>query len=305
MPDGQIIRLQRRVIRLEDESAERIKDAFDRARRELVDLLMERYQRLGSDPDAAAVRELARDVGLIRTIEQRLEELGQQNGLVIRESLSESQQLGLRVADRELEKLAARLSINVSPFTGIDPQLPAMVEAIMKQVDSLSERYRINLTNELMTSLIRGDDFRTIIQRLLAAEPGPEGVSLTRRTKNEADLLARKVVIEANNASRQLIYEEARSSIEDLKKQAMAVIQPDRTTQTCLKVHGQIQEIDQPYILTGKPRFARKIMYPPFHWRCRTSSVAYHPQFEETSKLTTEDMREAAKEELERRKKES
>lgn len=49
------------------------------------------------------------------------------------------------------------------------------------------------------------------------------------------------------------------------QKQAIATID-ERTTDCCLKVHGQIQNIDDPFILTGTPRFADEMQDPAFHW---------------------------------------
>ncbi len=60
-------------------------------------------------------------------------------------------------------------------------------------------------------------------------------------------------------------------------RQAVAAID-ERTTQCCLKVHGQVAGMDQDFNLEGDPwPSARKYGYtarkPPFHWWCRTSSV--------------------------------
>lgn len=63
------------------------------------------------------------------------------------------------------------------------------------------------------------------------------------------------------------------------QKQAIAAIDK-RTTQCCLKVHGQIQNLDQPFVLTGTPRFADRIQNPPFHHRCRTAVSLYTPAME-------------------------
>ncbi len=53
---------------------------------------------------------------------------------------------------------------------------------------------------------------------------------------------------------------------------AVAVID-NRTTDCCQRVHGQVQPLDQPFVLTGEPRFADRMQWPGFHWRCRTSVV--------------------------------
>jgi hypothetical protein len=49
------------------------------------------------------------------------------------------------------------------------------------------------------------------------------------------------------------------------QKQAIATLD-ERTTDCCLRVHGQTQPIDEPFKLTGTPRYADEIQDPPFHW---------------------------------------
>jgi hypothetical protein len=80
------------------------------------------------------------------------------------------------------------------------------------------------------------------------------------------------------------------------QKQAIATID-ERTTDCCLQVHGQIQPIDEPFILPGSPRYADEIQDPPFHWYCRTSEALYHPSFEEIG-IPTETMERQAQKEI-------
>lgn len=54
-----------------------------------------------------------------------------------------------------------------------------------------------------------------------------------------------------------------------------------RTTDCCLKVTGQVQPFGKPFALTGMPRFADKINYPPFHNRCRTAVAFYQAQYDD------------------------
>jgi hypothetical protein len=79
-------------------------------------------------------------------------------------------------------------------------------------------------------------------------------------------------------------------------KQAIAAID-ERTTDCCLRVHGQIKPLDKPFELSGTPRFADRVMNPPFHWYCRTATALYRPEMEETG-LTTDELRDAARAEL-------
>lgn len=64
------------------------------------------------------------------------------------------------------------------------------------------------------------------------------------------------------------------------QKQAVAALDA-RTTDCCLRVHGQIQNIDDPFHLTGTPRYADYQDWPGFHWYCRTSGVLYQESFDE------------------------
>ena len=79
-------------------------------------------------------------------------------------------------------------------------------------------------------------------------------------------------------------------------KQAIAAID-HKTTDCCLRVHGQIQPLNKMFELIGTPRFADKISSPPFHWNCRTAQALYLPTMEEKG-ITTDEMRKAASAEL-------
>lgn len=63
-------------------------------------------------------------------------------------------------------------------------------------------------------------------------------------------------------------------------KQAVATLDA-RVTECCLKVHGQIQELDDKFHLTGSPRFADHLDWTPFHWYCRTSIALYLPEYDD------------------------
>jgi len=63
-----------------------------------------------------------------------------------------------------------------------------------------------------------------------------------------------------------------RPSGTEFRKQAVAAVD-ERTTRCCLRVHGQVQALDDPYHVTAEPRFAEWQQHPPFHWRCRTAEA--------------------------------
>ena len=62
-------------------------------------------------------------------------------------------------------------------------------------------------------------------------------------------------------------------------KQAVAGLD-ERTTDCCLRVHGQVQPLDGKFNLTGRPRFADEMDWAPFHWYCRTSIALYLPEYD-------------------------
>ena len=98
----------------------------------------------------------------------------------------------------------------------------------------------------------------------------------------------------------------AGNKIENLFKMAVAVID-DRTTDCCLRVHGQIQPLDGMFKLTGTPRFADEMDYPQFHRYCRTSPVLYSseldPDGKQRAKLLEESKQELKAREDAKRKK--
>lgn len=82
-----------------------------------------------------------------------------------------------------------------------------------------------------------------------------------------------------------------------IRRQAVAAID-HRTTDTCLRVNGQIVEFKDDFTLTGTPRYADEQRDPPFHDWCRTSVALYHELYDDG--LTLE-MRSAANAELQAR----
>lgn len=78
-------------------------------------------------------------------------------------------------------------------------------------------------------------------------------------------------------------------------KQAVAGID-ERTTDCCLRVHGQTQPVRRPFHLTGTPRFADYMQNPPFHRYCRTATALVLA--EDADDNLTREMRAAARAEL-------
>lgn len=73
-------------------------------------------------------------------------------------------------------------------------------------------------------------------------------------------------------------------------KQAIPVLD-EYTTDCCLNVAGQIAPLEGKFHLTGEPRFADDMDWPPFHWHCRTSVALYRASYDDG---LTEAIRNAA-----------
>jgi|JI8StandDraft_1071087.scaffolds.fasta_scaffold12603_2 hypothetical protein len=88
------------------------------------------------------------------------------------------------------------------------------------------------------------------------------------------------------NGFESLIYGSPSTGGLNFEKQAIAAIDM-RTTNCCLKVHGQVQPFNKPFELKGSPRFADTMDWPGFHYYCRTSAVLYVAEFDDgiTAKL--------------------
>ncbi len=96
--------------------------------------------------------------------------------------------------------------------------------------------------------------------------------------------------IEASEAGRP----GGRRSQDELLKQAVAAID-ERTTECCLMAHGQVQGLEEDFELRGRPRYADRLQWVPFHWYCR-SSVALVRRADAEDSLTQELLEAAVRE---------
>ncbi len=85
---------------------------------------------------------------------------------------------------------------------------------------------------------------------------------------------------------------------QEFKRQAVAALDA-RTTDCCLRVHGQVVGLEQDFNLTGTPRYASRLRNPPFHWYCRTATALLRA--EQADDDLTQEMLDAASAELDAR----
>ena len=82
-------------------------------------------------------------------------------------------------------------------------------------------------------------------------------------------------------------------------RQVVAVVD-ERTTDCCLRAHGQWQAMGDDFVLTGQPRYADKMPHPPFHRYCRSATALVQRQY--AADDLTQRMRDAARAEINARK---
>lgn len=284
----------------ETRAARAVAQAYNGARRELLATLIERWTGAGTlTPNQAA--DLLRRLGLLQVIDGRLQELGRTVGVILRDVVTSSSELAVEQIARELALLPLELRPNVAQFTLLDTAtVETFIPVVTEEVRTIAATTMAQLRRELQNGLIQGEGFPDLVRRLMSATPTGNGPAVWRNGQLSAERMVRRTVITANNASKEAaLHAINREGTVQVQKQAVAAINSD-TTKCCLRVHGQIRDIGEPFELTAEPRFARRMMHPSFHWGCRTSEVMYHPVFERGG-LTTANMRTSAAAEIARR----
>lgn len=285
--------------REENRAARQVAQAYNAARRELVDSLLQRWTGGVMTPDQAV--ELFRRLGLVTTIDSRLRQLEREVGTVLRGIVSSSTESALEAMLQQLALLPADMRPAVANFVGIDAALiEQFVPVALQDIRSITGTMTGQLTSAMQNGLIQGQSFPDLVRRLMASVPTGEQPAIWRNGANSAELMTRRLVITANNAAKLASLNQVnRQGGVRVKKQWNSVIN-ERTTDCCLRAHGQIREVNEPFKLTGTPRFANELMSPPGHWRCRSSITMYHEIFERGG-LTTPNMEKSAAAELKRR----
>jgi hypothetical protein len=247
-------------------------------------------------PGQAAAR--LRESGLLQQIDARLIQLEQELGISLRGIVTNSSELALEQVRQELALLPPSLRpAGVDVFGTINTRMvERFVPVAFQDVQLGTRSLSLTIQRELQTGLIQGQSFDSLVRRVMSTTPGDLGTSVWQRGQTSAELATRRLVITAENGSKQAALEEVHRDVPEVQKQWISAIGPN-TTDCCLRAHGQIQPLDKPFELTGTPRFADQLMTPPGHWNCRSSVAMYHPVFERSG-LTTPNMRKSAEAQL-------
>jgi len=299
--DRQLTALERH----EATAVRRVAAAYRKARQEIVDRLIMRWPGQVMTPNQAVA--MARQLGLVEQIDARLRQLEGELGMILRDTVTSSSEFAIEQMRQELallpptirQPIADRaLSFGAINHQMIERFLPVAVNDAQLATRALS----LQLGRELQTGLIQGQSFDSLVRRMMASTPTGAGPAVWARGENSAMLMVRRTVITSENAAKVATLAEVNRAIPEVRKQAIATI-GRTTTDCCIRVHGQIQPVSEPFQLTGEPRFADEMMMPSFHWNCRTSVAMHHPVFEQSG-LSTADMRSSAQAELRRRENE-
>lgn len=286
----------------EQRAARQVAAAYNQARQELIARLLDGWTATGVlSPDDAA--RFLRQSGLLQQVDARLQQLEREVGITLRGIVTASSERAIDSIQRELALLppSIRGGFDGTTFGTINERvIEQFVPVAMADWRGLTTSMSSNLQRELQTGLIQGEAYPNLVRRLLSQAPG-EG-AVFPRAQTSAELATRRLVVAAENGAKQASIAEVSKQIPDIQKQALAAV-GFNTTDCCLRVHGQIQSVDAPFELVGTPRFANQLMIPPFHHRCRTGIVMYHPVFEES--MPTSKVKDAAEQELQRRREEA
>lgn len=191
------------------------------------------------------------------------------------------------------------VSVDADVFTAtLQPrQLQVITDGLARAPTEWVASVRATMLSELGRLRRVGEDEKVAQTRLLSVGIVDGRASAWRQGRNSVSLGAQLALWSAGMGAIGLAQTELKTQTGvSFEKQAIAAID-ERTTECCLRAHGQVQPLDKPFKLTGTPRFADEVMSPPFHWYCRTGESLYHPAFEEVG-VTTRAMRRAAIDEL-------
>lgn len=283
----------------EQRAARQLATVYNQARREIVADLISGWNQSAISGPADAERFL-RNSGILSQIDARMKQLEQQVNLQLRGIVTSSTEAGIDQIRQELALLPASIRDN---FTGTFDQINnRMVERFLYPAEDgvrlATSSTALALRRELAVGVVQGEAFPTLVRRLMAATPTGEGQAVWRNGELSAERMVRRTVITAENGAKVEAIGEVAAQIPQARKQVIAAIGKN-TTDCCIRVHGQIQPVSEPFELVGEPRFADRMMYPAFHFNCRSSVALYHPAFEESSPTAT--MQADAKAEQQRR----
>jgi len=178
----------------------------------------------------------------------------------LRSSFDASYHTGLEESARQLRFYGRETDPAKNPIN-LSRQVETAVDAVLAQVDAQESTLTAMLASEIDQTLITGDEER-------------QGILKPADILTGAAYWIAALVWDAFSW-----WSQNNAGGNNFQKQSIAALD-GRTTDCCLRVHGQIAALNARFELTGTPRFADHLDWTPFHWRCRTSIVLYLAEFD-------------------------
>lgn len=210
-------------------------------------------------------------------------ELRQQTGIEVRAILRAAQDIGATQAGKEIAAWDLPDPLGVLTRLQEIENAVASVESVVD--DQARSVLALAATGRLEEEQAIGDG-----TRLGIVTPTPA----TRETSTWVTVVVFSAWLSVITQSLRQAHKE-----DEFQRQLIANTGDDRTTETCLRAHGQVVGLDEKFTLTGQPRYANKMFGVPFHDYCRSSVVLVHREF--TDDDLTVSMRDAAKARLKAR----
>ena len=238
------------VKRREDKTVRQVMRAYIEALNDIRARVQARLDTLGDSPTPSQIRSMGNDVMLTRAIEARLAVLQGEFTAIFREVMPEMARRGALAGSSEVLAIASALGVELFDFA-VNPLLEPVVEATLALVPEEVARFRSLILAELRTGLSGGEAIPTLMRRIFQRVPVDGRSSVFKRGMVSAELLTRRAVIQASNNAKAIYLEQAVEQVPELKKQAVASIN-GRTSDTCLRVHGQVQNVGDPFELAER-----------------------------------------------------
>lgn len=178
----------------------------------------------------------------------------------LRDSLQASVEAGVEESARQLRFYGIETEPEYS--MGLSEQVDTAINAVMAQLDAQDATIQALLLSDIDDTLITGDDSRQGVLK--------PGDILPAASYWIAALLWDSFSWWSKYNGRNLSFQ----------KQVVAALD-GRTTDCCLRAHGQIVPLDGQFHLTGTPRFSDRLSWTPFHWSCRSAVTLYLPDFDD------------------------
>ena len=242
-------------------------------------LLLEALMRLGLN-----------DASLPALFRREMEAMARRVSALGRSQAGAVQEAAMIMARSQFEALG-RVRLAVPPFEAVQAVTERERAELARLLDSAAwvEALETRLQAEVIQLRAGGEPVEAAARQLFSTGPAGTGrASVWRLGANNMELVSQRTIGSVALGLAAIYYQAGQAQTgRKWHKQAVAQID-DKTTDCCLNVHGQVQPIDEPFILTGTPRFADEQMHPRFHWQCRTDEILWAEDLEAVGQSTAE-----------------